>query len=246
MVMLDEDEEGTTLPMPTPIEPSKKPAEAARMPSDDGGATSSLVPSPTGTRLTSPDFAASQSLSRQTSLTTTASFSSLSSEDFSDMQSNVKLSRILSTVQEIVSECRICWVSRTRAAPHYTYRCSGRTRWGEDWVSFKSSIPFPSGKVCFFCFAPFSAPFNHTRALTGTRQSAKDCDYPDVLKELTYIIYQDVSLRRSVFAKLGHSMPSNLNEFKQFITGRQIGGIFGVYEVIFAYICIREEGISLK
>ena len=301
MVMLDEDEEGTALPMPTPIKPSEKPAktagmlsdeggatsslvpsppgtqltspdfaarqslsrqttlpmqtpgpiesseksaEAAGMPSDEGGATSSLVPSPPGTQLTAPDFAARQSLSRQTTLTTTASFSSLSSEDVAGMQNNVKLSRILSVTQEIVFECRICWVSRTKSAPHKTYRCSEGTCSGEDWVRFKSSIPFPLGKVCFFCFAPFSDPFNHRRAPTGSRQSPAECDYPDVLKELTYIIYQDASLRQSVFAKLKCSTPSSLNEFKQFITGRQSGGILGVYEVIFAYIGIREEEMT--
>ena len=244
MVMLDDDEEGTTLPMPAHIEPSEKPAEVVCMPSDNGKVNSSLSPSPPGTQSTSPDFPARQSLSRQTTLTATASFSSLSSEDIADTQNNVKLSRILSVVQEIVSECRICWVSRTRLAPHTTFRCSKRTCSGEDWVKFKSNIRFPRGKVCFFCFAPFSAPFNHARAPKDRRQSPDQCDYPDVLKELTYIIYQDASLRQSVFAKLGHSVPSNLNEYTQFITGRQSGGIFGVYEVIFAYIDVREEGIT--
>jgi hypothetical protein len=239
MVMLDEDEEGTNLPIPTPIEPSEKPAKAARIPSDDGGVTPSLAPSP---QSTSPDFAARQSLSRQTTLTTTASFSSLSSEDIAGAQNNVKLSRILSVVQEIVSDCRICWVSRTISAPHFTFRCSTRTCSGEDWIKFKSSIRFPPGKVCFYCFAPYSAPFNHAQAPTSRRQSPDQCDYPDVLKELTYIIYQDVSLRQRVFAKLGHSMPSNLNEYKRFIT-KESEGIFGVYEVIFAYIDVREEGI---
>jgi len=80
VVMLDEDEEGGTLLIPTPIEPSEKPVEAARMPSGDGGVTSSLAPSPPGTQRTSPYFAARQSLPRQTTMTTTASFSSLNSE----------------------------------------------------------------------------------------------------------------------------------------------------------------------
>lgn len=244
MEVLDEDEEGTTLPMPTPIEPSEKPAETARMPSDDRGVTSSLAPSPQGTQLISLDFAACQPLSRQTTLTTTASFSSLSSEGIASVQNNVKLSRILSVVQEIVFDCRICWVSRTVSAPHTTFRCSKRTCSGVEWAKFKSSIRFPPGKVCFYCFAPYSAPFNHAQAPTDRRQSPDQCDYPDVLKELTYIIYQDVSLRQRVFAKLEHPMPSNLNEYTRFITGRQSGGIFGVYEVIFAYVDIREEGIT--
>ena len=214
------------------------------MPSDDGGVTSSLAPSSQGMQLTPPDFAACQLPSRQTNLTTTASFSSFSSEGMAGMQSNVKLSRILSVVQEIVFECRICWVSRTISAPHTTFRCNKRTCSGEDWVKFKSSIRFPPGKVCFYCFAPYSAPFNHTQAPTNKRQSPDQCDYPDVLKELTYIIYQDVVLRQRVFAKLGHPMPSNLIEYKQFITSRQSEGIFGVYEVIFAYIDVREEGIT--
>jgi hypothetical protein len=243
--MLDEDEEGTTFPMPTPIEPSEKPTEAACMPPGDGEGASSLPPSPPGTQSTSPDSApARQSLSRETTLTTTASFSSLGSEDIADVQNEVKLSRILSVAQEVVLECRICWVRRTRSAPHTTFRCSTRICSGGDWSRFKSNIRFPSGKVCYYCFAPFSAPFSHTRAPANERQSPALCDYPDVLKELAYIIYQDMSLRQSVFAKLGHPVPSNLNEYRQFITGRQSGGIFGVYEVIFAYVDVREEGTA--
>ena len=243
--MLDEDEEGATLPMPTPIEPSEKPTEAACTPSGDGGVASLLSPSPPGTQSTSLDSAARQPLSRETTLTATASFSSLGSEDIADVQNEVKLSRILSVAQEVVLECRICWVSRTRSAPHTTFRCSTRICSGGDWARFKSSIRFPRGKVCYYCFAPFSAPFNHTQAPANERQSPAQCDYPDVLKELAYIIYQDMPLRQSVFAKLGHSMPSNLDDYRKFITGRQSGGIFGVYEVIFAYIGVREEGTTL-
>jgi hypothetical protein len=243
VVMLDEDEEGTTLLMPTPIKPSENPAEAAGALSGDGGVTvtSSLAPSPPGTQPRSPDFTAHPSLSRQTTLTTMGSFSSLNSEGIDDIQ-NEKLSRILSVVQEAVFECRICWVSRTRSGrPHDTYRCSRKTCSGGDWVRFKSVVRFPRGKVCFFCFAPFSEPFNHAQAPVNEKQSPDQCEYPDVLKELAYIIYEDASLRRSVFEKLGHSMPSKLNEYVRFITGRQSGGIFGLYEVVFAYIGVREE-----
>ena len=244
--MLDDDEEGTTLPMPAHIEPSEKPAEVVCMPSDNGKVNSSLSPSPPGTQSTSPDFPARQSLSRQTTLTATASFSSLSSEDsgIAAEQENFKLTRILSVVQEIQFDCRICWVSRTISTPHSTFRCGTKICSGENWSKFKSNLRFPSGRVCFFCFAPYSAPFNHARAPTNTRQSPDQCDYPDVLKELTYIIYQELSLRQRVFAKLGHSVPSNLNEYKRFITSRQSEGIFGVYEVIFAYIDVHEEGIT--
>ena len=94
-LVLDEDEEGTNLPMPTPIEPSEKPVEAAHMPSGDVGLTPSPAPSPGPvTELTSPELAAGQSLSRQTTLTTTASFSSLDSEDIDDVGNGVKLSHI--------------------------------------------------------------------------------------------------------------------------------------------------------
>lgn len=243
MVMLD-DEEGTTLPLSTPTEPSEKPAEAARILSGNRGVTSSLTPSPPGTQLTSPDFAARQSLSRESTLTTTASFSSLDSEDTDDIQNEVKLSCVLSVAKEAVSECRICWVSRTRSAPHSTFRCRTRICSGGDWGRFKSMVRFPRGKVCFFCFAPFGAPFNHAQAPVNGQQSPKECLYPDVLKELAYVIYRDESVRQSVFDKLGHSMPSNLNEYVQFITARQSGGIFGVFEVIFAYAGVREEGIT--
>jgi hypothetical protein len=79
----------------------------------------------------------STSLSRQSTepaidTVSSSSFSfSSSSTSFSSASSgsgeigDQKLGRILAAVQEIVGECRICWVQRdTTKHPHRTFRCS--------------------------------------------------------------------------------------------------------------------------
>jgi hypothetical protein len=101
------------------------------------------------------------------------------------------------------------------------------------------TVPFPRNVVCYFCFAPYGPPFNHGRAPPGTKQNPDLCEYPDVLKELTYILYQDLSLRERIFARLGVASPANLHQYKRYIAKRD-GGSLGIYKVICAYLDVRE------
>jgi hypothetical protein len=66
------------------------------------------------------------------------------------------------------------------------------------------------------------------------------CEYPDVLKEVAFILYSDKALREKIFAHLGIGPPSTMFLYKRYITKRQSGGILGVYRVIDAYLDIRE------
>jgi hypothetical protein len=92
---------------------------------------------------------------------------------------------------------------------------------------------------------PHTARRSITRAPQGTRQTPEFCEYPDVLKELVYILYQDRSLHEKVFGKLGVPPPSTLHRYKWYITREQEGGIFGAYEVVHTYLDVRElEGLS--
>jgi len=121
----------------------------------------------------------------------TLSFSSASScTDIGDQ----KLSRILATVQEIADDCRICWVHRETKRPHRTFRCTTKICSDHNWNRFKVGLQFPKNVVCYFCLSPYGPPFNHTRSSPGIRPSAELCEYPDVLKELIYILYQDEAL----------------------------------------------------
>jgi hypothetical protein len=148
------------------------------------------------------------------------------------------LQRILTAVEDMVDQCRVCWVSKEVSQPHFTYRCHTKACSGIEWKAFKSELRFPPGVLCFFCFASFDPPFNHERA---PRQTPVMCKYPDALKELVYLLYHDESLREKVFSKLGISKPTSLQLYKQYITKMQVGGIIGVYKVIDAYLDIRRS-----
>jgi hypothetical protein len=77
------------------------------------------------------------------------------------------------------------------------------------------------------------------------QRTADLCEYPDVLKELTFILYAKRTLRQKVFERLGHSMPQTLEAYKRYIASRPHGGTFGAYNVICAYLEVREEGEAL-
>jgi hypothetical protein len=99
---------------------------------------------------------------------------------------------------------------------------------------------FPSGVACFLCFAPYGPPFNHEFPRPGTRYKGEFCDYPDVLKELTYVIYQNKRAREAVFVKLGHPVPTTLTLYWRFLGKRRGGDLLGLYEVLVAYLDVKE------
>ncbi len=169
-----------------------------------------------------------------------SSFSSVSSGngDIGDQ----KLSRILVAVRGMVDECRICWVNRETRRPHRTFKCTTGICAGYNWDKYKVGLQFPKNIACYFCLSPFGPPFNHAGASPGTRPSADLCEYPDVLKELVYILYQNEALRTKIFAKLGVARPSSLTLYQRFIGKRQHDGILGAYEVVNAYLELRESG----
>jgi hypothetical protein len=83
-------------------------------------------------------------------------------------------------------------------------------------------------------------PF-HAEAPSGTRHSTDLCEFPDVLKEIVFVLYENRPLCEKIFAKLGVLLPSGEYGYKRYITKRQDGGIFGAYKVINAYLDIRES-----
>ena len=199
-----------------------------------------FIPTPPSSQQMSPISEASKSVSRPLEIAHSSSSLCSNDSDITMDDSDGKLLRILTTVKDMVNrQCRVCWVSREVSHPHVTFRCPTNTCSGSEWKAFKLQLNFPRGVICYFCFSPFGPPFNHARAPLGTRQSHELCEYPDALKELTYILYRDQSLREKVFFKLGVSPPTTLHQYKQYITKMQAGGILGVYKVIDAYLDIR-------
>lgn len=198
----------------------------------------------------------SQALSRQstesTILSSSSSFSAgsqtlsrQSTENVIDVPSSSvdqKLDRILTAVQDITSVCRVCWVHGGKSRPHRTFKCPTKICSSQQWGQFKVNLRFPKNTVCYFCLSPYAPPFNHAQHPPGTEKSADLCEYPDVLKELVYILYQDQSLRCKIFAKLGVAPASTLYLYQRFIGKRQQDGIFGAYGVVNAYLELREAG----
>lgn len=218
-----------------PLKTSEQPSTET-LPSTTSALTSD--PTPPSSQSTPSN---SQPLSRQSTTSSLETISPTSSFNLNDAgdDSDGQLHRILEMVESIVDQCRICWVRKEVIRPHGTFRCPTRICSGNEWQSFRVNIPFPRGVVCYFCFALYGPPFNHARALPGTKQTADLCEYPDVLKELAYVLYQDRSLRERIFTRLGVTSPSTLYKYKQFV-GKGYGGSLGVYKVICAYLDIHE------
>ncbi|KAL6297748.1 hypothetical protein BKA93DRAFT_831284 [Sparassis latifolia] len=154
----------------------------------------------------------------------------------------VKLKRILHLAQEINSQCRACWFRNEVNRPHYTFGCAHNVCKGAEWKAYKSRLSFPPNYVCYFCFAPFCAPFNHRRPQRGATATALYCDYPDALKDLSYMIYKDESAKSAVFERLGQPAPTTVALYKNFICTRTDSGLLGLYELLFAYVEWRESG----
>jgi hypothetical protein len=142
----------------------------------------------------------------------------------------------------MVGGCRTCWVDRVVTRPHNTHHCPKETLLNREWEKIKSGLRFPSGVLCFYCFVPYEAPFYHERAPEGSKQTPRMCEYPDALKELVYIIYENRALRRKVFAKLGVPEPTLLHRYMQCITAVGDGQLPAVYKIIDACLRVREEG----
>ena len=150
------------------------------------------------------------------------------------------LRRILSVAEELGGQCRVCWFRGEIGKPHYTYYCKTGICSGTEWKSFKLLTKFPANLVCYLCYSLYGPPFNHANPPAGTKYKGDLCDNPDILKELTYIVYQDVTVRNAVFARLNESVPTTLTSYWRFIGKKRVGGLLGVYEVLAAYLELRE------
>jgi hypothetical protein len=138
--------------------------------------------------------------------------------------------------QNIFGNCCICFHRNVIGRPHITFKCAIKTCANEQWKSFKKLIPFPTPlKICVFCFTPSASgnPF-HDGSL---------CKFPDVLKELTWIIFQDKEALRAIFSILRRSVPVSVDGYKRYLGQCSENGILGVHEVLHAYTVVRGQGL---
>lgn len=152
------------------------------------------------------------------------------------------MQRILRLAKELDGQCRVCWVNGKVGRMHYTYRCDSGVCSSSGWKMFKAKATFPPGMACFLCFGMYGPPFNHEVPPTGSKYKGDLCDYPDILKELSYIIFHSEPHRNIVFARLGHATPPTVVSYWRFIGKRRPSGLLGVYEVLSAYLDLKEAG----
>jgi hypothetical protein len=222
---------------PTLAQPSGKVRE--QTPPNIQPRSSGFIVTPPCSQPRPSDLAAGGPLSQQStssSLQTTSSSSSLVWTDDVD----ALFERICVLMRDVADECRICWVLREKSSPHATFRCRTKMCSGRHWQTFKADLQFPKNVICYFCLALYGPPFNHPTPPPGTKRSPDLCEYPDVLKEVAFILYSDEPLRNKIFAHLGIAPPSSMFLYKRYITKKQNGGVLGVYRVIGAYLDIRE------
>lgn len=71
------------------------------------------------------------------------------------------------------------------------------------------------------------------------------CKFPDVLKELAWIVFQDKEALRAIFCILHRSVPVNVDSYKRYLGQCNENGVLGVYEVLHAYTVVRDRGQRL-
>lgn len=152
------------------------------------------------------------------------------------------LQRIAHLAKELDGQCSVCWVNGEVQRAHHPGSCDSRVCTGNGWRSFKAKINFPSGLICPLCLALYGPPFNHRKPLPGSRYIGEFCDYTDILKKLAYTVYRKQEIRKAIFDKLGHSTPSTVASYRRFVGKKSAGGLLGVYQVLDAYLDLREAG----
>ena len=152
------------------------------------------------------------------------------------------LQRIAYLARELDGQCSVCWVNGEVQRAHHPGSCNSRVCTGNGWRSFKAKIKFPSGLICPLCLALYGPPFNHRKPLPGARYMGEFCDYADNLKKLAYTVYRKQEIRNAIFDKLGRSTPSTVASYRRFVGKKSAEGLLGVYQVLDAYLDLREAG----
>jgi hypothetical protein len=145
---------------------------------------------------------------------------------------------ILDLTLEVAGQCPICFFHRTTCQPHWAFRCdSGLCGTAPRWKSFKTFLRLGSS-VCWRCALPFGSPYNHP-------PPPSQCDYPDLLKELAFLVYvDDHNVRDAVFAVLGSTPPATLARYGHWLgqTGSTPGATVNIVEVLAVYWSLRTNG----
>ena len=137
-------------------------------------------------------------------------------------------------------ECRKCWHDHVRSgAQHFTFRCPTKILRSSHWKTFKNAVRFQtSSKICWYCFSPLMPPFSHPP--NSSIGNPKQCQFPDVLKEFCYIIWEDTRTRQEVFDQLEVAMPVDLQGYAGYLIKITPQGQLGLLAVLAAYAGLQK------
>ena len=134
--------------------------------------------------------------------------------------------------------CRKCWHDRRENwETHFTFDCPSGILRDQDWKAFKMLNRFPFGFLCWYCYSPFQTPFHHA---FGSIRGSDRCQFPDALKEFSYILWEDVQTRLEVFNTLGEQVPTSLQSYTGYLSTLTEGGTLGLFAVLSAYWDIQQ------
>jgi hypothetical protein len=159
-----------------------------------------------------------------------------------DPRDTMMLYRVLCGAEALTGRCRSCWIDRIssdeagkpshikgldpRHRQHATEHCRLRICDGQEWELF--SAVFPRDSFCLLCTAQKRV---HEEPTLLLRFRGKQCEYSDILKQLTYLVYKDEKMRDYILGELGQH-PLSLSAYWRFISERYRGGILGLYLIL--------------
>jgi hypothetical protein len=195
-----------------------------------------------------PSLPAQGSLSTLPILTTYPDLSSPMLPSLDSVQSPADIAEekregLLDMIMDVSGHCPICWYRNIKPDDHWAFHCpSGVCGKSQLWMDFKTNLKLGSG-VCFRCGVPFDSPCNHPRPQAG--QPIKgNCNYQDLLKEISFLIYNNACHRDVIFTALGVQAPKSLPRYKHWLsqTTPSHRKLSNFVEVLVMYWSLRSKG----
>jgi hypothetical protein len=120
---------------------------------------------------------------------------------------------------------------------------------GEAYRLFKSRLTFPPGILCYICAVPLViTPAHHLPIVNPNLcKDGLACLYPDIIKPISFHVYNRHSIRAAVFAKLGLRFDTfdDIYAYQLWLIQRSSPSTLNIHEVVVAYFRLLIEGGSM-
>lgn len=152
-----------------------------------------------------------------------------------------KLAKLQDFLENIIgtqSGCAICWFTRCTYSSdrHNTLQCPSNlcSLTMPGYIAFKIAIHFEPRTVCYYCCYPYQS----TSYLDLFIHQKKDCLYPDILKPLAWLIWNDASTRERL-KKQGKLQGESLEDYAQWL-GLNVDRLPNVIHVLLGCLELRQ------